>query len=62
MENYCAICGKLIGEERFEWEGPTPRGGKPETGFACKPCGEFEAACRVQKEYWDTVLDVMLGK
>ena len=58
----CAICGRTVGEERFDWEGPTPIGGVPETGVLCKPCGEFEAAGRVQSEYWDTVIDLMLGK
>ncbi len=61
MEEICAICGQLVGEERFQWEGPTPIGGEPETGVLCKPCGETEEAGRVAVEYFDTVIDRMLG-
>lgn len=60
--DHCAICGQPVGDSKYEWEGPTPVGGKPETGVLCVPCGESEEAGRVKSEQYQQELDSALGK
>lgn len=39
-----------MSSRRYKWEGRTPIGGKPETGYLCDGCGEREEGERTKDQ------------
>ena len=60
---YCALCGELVPDPQYKWEGPTPRNGEdPERGSLCDPCGQQEDFRMAKAREAELTLDSMLGK